>query len=95
MPTYSFECNKCKKTFDVFVTMSKRDDALKEPCELCGEKGGVQRIYEGAPNMTIDYNHRIDRPHNVGGFRDAIQRVCESPTLDRASKARLSAKHLT
>ncbi|MGA0866724.1 MAG: hypothetical protein ACO3QV_05340 [Candidatus Nanopelagicaceae bacterium] len=45
--------------------------------------------------MTMDYNHRIDRPHNVGGFREAIQRICDSPAIDRASKDRLKAKHLT
>lgn len=94
MPTYSFTCEKCSGSFDVFATMSKRDEAIGQPCELCGEKGGVCRSYDTAPNMTMDYNHRIDRPHNVGGFREAIQRICESPTLDRASKDMLKAKHL-
>lgn len=95
MPTYSFSCDKCKGSFDVFATISKREEAIEKPCELCGECGGVHRAYDTAPNMTMDYNHRIDRPHNVGGFRDAIQRICDSPTIDRASKDRLKAKHLT
>lgn len=35
MPTYSYECKKCKHEFDIMQRMS--DDALKD-CPECGKR---------------------------------------------------------
>lgn len=94
MPFYSFYCNACEKTFDEMLTMSRRDEPLKNPCPECGAKGKIRKAFEEAPKMAIDWNHRIDRPHNVGGFSDAIQKVAESPSLKGTKYAKnLLDKH--
>ena len=66
MPTYDYECLKCKKTFEVFQSM--KDDALTTcPKDLCRQKkwgkGKVQRclgtgaglIFKGSGFYITDY----------------------------------------
>lgn len=66
MPTYDYECSKCKKTFEVYQSM--KDDALTTcPKELCRQKtwgkGKVQRclgtgaglIFKGSGFYITDY----------------------------------------
>ena len=46
--------------------------------------------------MTIDSNHRIDKPHNVGGFKETIQKICESPAVKKTKYEKiLRDKHLS
>lgn len=94
MPFYSYHCDACDKDFDEMLSMDNRDVPLKNPCPECGKKGKVRKAFVEAPRMSIDWNHRIDRPHNVGGFSDAIQRVAESPSLKGTKYAKaLMDKH--
>lgn len=66
MPTYEYECSKCKKTFDAFQSM--KDDAYTVcPKELCCQKtwgkGKVSRklgsgaglIFKGSGFYITDY----------------------------------------
>jgi len=66
MPTYEYECSKCKKTFEFFQSM--KDEALKTcPKELCRQKtwgkGKVKRmlgagaglIFKGSGFYITDY----------------------------------------
>lgn len=66
MPTYEYECSKCKKTFEIFQSM--KDDAFKEcPKEACRMKkwghGKVRRllgtgaglIFKGSGFYITDY----------------------------------------
>lgn len=96
MPTYSFSCSSCNESFDTYSTIANRDNPTNEPCPLCGKEKCVSRLYDTPPSMAMDYNHRIDRPHNVGGFRDAIERICEAPGVKgtQAEKT-LRQKHTT
>ena len=94
MPTYSFTCESCEKSFDSFLTMSKSDEPLGEPCPECGVSGKVRKAYTSAPSMAIDDNHRIDKPHNVAGFADRIAEICDNaPAIPQKEKDRLRAKH--
>ena len=60
MPTYEYECKKCKKVFDVFQKMSDKP-LLKCPDKSC--KGNVRRlisagsglIFKGAGFYSTDY----------------------------------------
>ena len=46
--------------------------------------------------MKMDDNMTIDKYHNEGGFADAMERVCQSPTVKGTKyEAELRAKHLT
>ena len=58
MPTYEYECQKCKKPFEVFQSM--RDDPLKK-CPKCGGKvkrllgTGAGIIFKGSGFYQTDY----------------------------------------
>jgi putative FmdB family regulatory protein len=61
MPTYEYECQKCKKTFEVFQSMT--DVPLKK-CKFCsgavnrliGTGGGI--IFKGSGFYSTDYRKR-------------------------------------
>ena len=94
MPTYSFYCECCGKSFDSFLTMSRCDEPLGEPCPECGVSGKVVKAYTSAPMSAIDTNHQIDRPHNVGGFSDRIEHICNNASaIPQKDRDRLRAKH--
>ena len=61
MPTYEYECQKCKERFDVFQKMT--DEPLKA-CPKCGGKvdrligmgGGI--IFKGSGFYQTDYKNK-------------------------------------
>ncbi len=61
MPTYEYECQKCKKHFDVFQKMS--DEPVKV-CPKCGGKAerligfGSGVIFKGSGFYETDYKKR-------------------------------------
>ena len=94
MPTYSFSCGSCEKSFDSFLTMSKCEEPLGEACPECGESGKVIKAYTSAPSMGIDHNHRCDRP--IGGqFQERMQHIRDNhKALDKEAKQNLE-RHTT
>jgi len=58
MPTYEYECNKCKKTFDKFQSIT--EDPLRK-CPYCSGKvrrlisSGAGFIFKGSGFYTTDY----------------------------------------
>jgi putative FmdB family regulatory protein len=89
MPTYSFTCESCEKSFESFLTMSKCDEPLGEPCPECGESGKVRKAYSGGFNVGIDHNHRCDRP--IGGaFQERMQHIADNyKALDKEGRANI------
>jgi len=63
MPTYEYECDKCKKNFDLFQNM--KDEPIKK-CTKCGGKvhrlisGGSGIIFKGAGFYETDYKKKKD-----------------------------------
>ena len=52
MPTYSYQCQTCGNTIDVFQKMS--DVALKKyNCNKCKKKSEVKRIIKGGSGMIF------------------------------------------
>ena len=95
IPTFEYQCKECDYQFESFQWQDSRLGPTKEPCPKCGKKAVKQGFFT-APSMKIDDNHTIDKPHNQGGFGDAIQRVCESPAVKGTKyEKELRAKHLT
>lgn len=41
MPTYEFTCNKCKKNFETFTSISKKKQVT---CPQCGSKD-IQQVF--------------------------------------------------
>ena len=61
MPTYEYECNKCKKTFDVFQSIKakplKKCPTCSSPVErLIGAGGGF--LFKGSGFYTTDYRSK-------------------------------------
>ena len=61
MPTYEYECDKCRKHFDIFQSMS--DNPVKK-CPECGGKfhrligGGSGIIFKGTGFYETDYKKK-------------------------------------
>ena len=94
MPTYSFYCECCGKSFESFLTMSKCDEPLGEPCPKCGVSGRVVKAYLSAPSAMLDTNHIVDKPQG-GAFQERMQHIIDNaPALDKEAKANLE-RHTT
>ena len=61
MPTYDYECQKCKHIFEVFQSMA---DKRLEKCPKCGGKvkrlisGGAGVIFKGSGFYETDYKKK-------------------------------------
>lgn len=61
MPTYEYECEKCKKVFDLFQSI--KDEPIKK-CPKCGGKvhrligGGSGIIFKGSGFYETDYKKK-------------------------------------
>ena len=94
MPTYSFNCESCEKSFDSYLTMSKSDQPLGEPCPECGELDSVKKAYTSAPSMGIDHNHKVDKPQG-GLFQERMGHILDNaPALDKEARQNLE-RHTT
>lgn len=64
MPTYEYECDKCKKRFDMFQSM--KAEPIKK-CPECGGKvhrligGGSGIIFKGTGFYETDYKRKNTR----------------------------------
>ena len=38
MPIYEYYCEKCKHTFEEYLSISNRDNPIEEPCPKCDER---------------------------------------------------------
>ncbi|MCX8034068.1 MAG: zinc ribbon domain-containing protein [Thermodesulfovibrio sp.] len=50
MPVYEYKCEKCLNTFEVFKSVSRRDD--KEKCPLCGNDETKRLISQFSSNVV-------------------------------------------
>ena len=89
MPTYSFSCESCEKSFDSFLTMSKSDEPLGEPCPECGVKGKVVKAYSGGFIVGMDSNYAVDKPQG-GAFQERMQHIMDNAVaLDKGARENL------
>lgn len=67
MPTYEYECDKCKKNFDLFQNM--KDEPIKK-CPKCGGRvhrligGGSGIIFKGTGFYETDYKKKKGHKHS-------------------------------
>jgi putative FmdB family regulatory protein len=68
MPTYDYECAKCKNVFEVFQKMT---DNTKKSCPKCGAKasrligGGSGIIFKGSGFYQTDYKNKGKKAKNI------------------------------
>lgn len=76
MPTYEYECTKCKHRFDIFQNMTA------EPLKKCPEcKGKLERligkgagiIFKGSGFYATDYKKQSSSACSEGGKGDACK----------------------
>jgi putative FmdB family regulatory protein len=78
MPTYEYRCGACQETFEEFLPLAKRKKPEQKPCPNCSEKRVKQTILS-TPNVGVDMGKDIHKAS--GGFKDAMQKVCEAPGI--------------
>jgi len=76
MPTYEYECAKCKKTFDAFQSM--KDDAYKTcPKDLCRMKtwgkGKVRRLLGAGAGLIFKGSGFYITDYRSEGYKSAAK----------------------
>jgi putative FmdB family regulatory protein len=77
MPTYEYECTKCRKTFDHFQSM--KDDALsvcpKEKCQMKKwGKGKVTRLLGGGAGLIFKGSGFYITDYRSDGYKSAAKK---------------------
>lgn len=85
MPYYEYKCFSCEHIFEEFLPISKRNKPEKKPCSSCGEKK-IKQVILSSPNVGVDFGVDIRKAN--GGFKDAMQRVCEAPGIKGSKRAK-------
>jgi putative FmdB family regulatory protein len=96
MPTYEYECTKCKKTFEAFQSM--KDDAYKTcPKEKCRMKtwgkGNVKRLLGAGAGLIFKGSGFYITDYRSEGYKSAAKSAAKSdsssskPAADSASKS--------
>lgn len=86
MPTYEYECSKCKDIFEVFQSM--KDDHIKK-CPECGGKvkrlfgTGSGIIFKGSGFYETDY--RSDNYQNEVKKEKSSSSTSSKPKVDKKS----------
>src|SRR5258707_14251482 len=104
MPTYEYQCEKCKETFEIFQSM--KDDALqvcpKEKCRMeTWEQGKVKRlfgagaglIFKGSGFYITDYRSQgyTEAAKKESGSKDTGGAKSESKSESSKSKSESSS----
>ena len=81
MPTYEYECSKCKKTFEVFQSM--KDEALTTcPKELCRQKtwgkGKVNRLLGTGAGLIFKGSGFYITDYRSEGYKTAAKKESDS-----------------
>ena len=91
MPNYGFICNGCNHTFDMLLSISDRDNPLKENCPSCGQKK-VNKDY-GSMKQSLSSDHNLNPNTATGGkWNELMSRMKNGipkryhENLDSASK---------
>lgn len=91
MPTYDYECQKCKHKFEFFQSMTAKP---LDKCPKCGGKvkrligSGAGFIFKGSGFYATDYKKSADKPRPSMEGRD---KPCEK--ADSSCPASCKHKH--
>jgi putative FmdB family regulatory protein len=95
MPTYEYECQQCKKTFEYFQRVSEKP---KKVCEECGGKlvrlvsGGAGLIFKGTGFYATDYKKRSEaKETRKQGKKPAEKSEAKPETTSSTEKPKATA----
>jgi len=88
MPTYEYQCEKCKKTFELFQSM--KDDALtscpKEQCQMkTWGKGKVKRLLGTGAGLIFKGSGFYITDYRSEGYKSAASK--DSSSGEKKSEA--------
>jgi len=95
MPTYEYECSKCKKTFEIFQSM--KDDALKTcPKTHCRMKtwgeGKVKRLLGTGAGLIFKGSGFYITDYRSEGYRAAAKKDSSTPAKTESKSDTKPAK---
>ena len=64
---YTFACDNCDGSFEVNVPIAENQKPLSKPCQLCGVKGKVYRVFDSSGfqyEMINDFRKRAGSEWN-------------------------------
>lgn len=73
MPTYDYNCENCGHVFEEFLSMSKCDKPISDPCPKCGQKKVKKMVSSFAICDPVTLG--LKKPDR--GFRDVLSKVRE------------------
>ncbi len=97
MPNYEYACKECKEVWEEERSIAKCLVPTNKKCPHCGSKrGSVYRHFSSAPGMKMDAKMDISKPHNQGGFMDAMKRIADSPGVKGTpAETRIKERHIS
>lgn len=84
MPNYGFMCEKCDHKWECFLSISKRDQPLIEPCPSCKEKS-VAKDW-GQNNVALGADMTLTPDKATGGRWGELMNKMKSGLPDRYKK---------
>jgi putative FmdB family regulatory protein len=89
MPTYEYECAKCKKTFEVFQSM-KDEPFTTCPKDLCRMKtwgkGKVKRLLGTGAGLIFKGSGFYITDYRSEGYKQSAKKDSEAGKTDSAAK---------
>lgn len=91
MPTYEYECQKCRKTFEIFQSM--KDDALATcPKDLCRMskwgKGKVKRLLGTGAGLIFKGSGFYITDYRSEGYKEAAKKDSAPKTESKPEAAK-------
>ncbi len=95
MPTYEYECAKCKKTFDAFQSM--KDDALthcpKDKCRMkTWGKGKVKRLLGTGAGLIFKGSGFYITDYRSEGYKQSAKKDSDSGKAEATPKSSDTSK---
>jgi len=83
--TYDYTCSKCETTFELNLTIARRDEPISQPCPNCKKKKCVTRVVNSLP-ISYDTMNPIRRAGS--GWNDVLKKISAG-----AGKRRSTIEH--
>lgn len=94
MPTYEYNCSKCKKVWSQFLLVEDRDNPIKSACPHCSKKNSVSREWMGT-DLSIGSDATLTPNKATGGRWNELMAKMKSGLPARYAKKLDSPNNMT